>query len=625
MSSNNIKNNNNKNKKKKTQKNIKSNLDQDLKIYLENKKLIENQDDQVILPRSSRSSHKFDNQDDQQYNFYEIIDDDNDNDNDNDIIKNIKNKKDSFTLNNVNKVFDNVKLIKKSNSNLHKLDSNRNQSKNNLKSISSNENLKITKNNKLKIENIKDLNERINDITDYNSIKSSFKLGGQDIINNEINIKYRKKNQENIVICDKLKDTFKKLVLKEIKDQPNVSEIILNKNIDDDKKIKLLKKYMTYLEEDEYLSENTNKIKIEIKNIIDGNDDVIEDDIEILTNRIKHKEMPDYLKKKLLNMSNKLSSSNSNKLQNYIEDILKIPYNKKICEIDRIKQDDDSKKQFIKNIYNKLNEKLFGLDHIKNSILSYFCLKLNNPESTNKKYLCLCGPPGVGKTSIAQYLAEAIDIPHSYISMSNVDESSVLLGHSYTFDGSIYGSLSSSFINNKCRNGIIIFDELDKCSDKVQKNMLGIFDPLQNNKFKDAYFGEFYIDLSETVMIICVNSLENINEYLRNRFHVIHINDYTQKDKKIIANNYLIPKLIKEYNLYNLKINEDVIQYILNHNINEKGVRTINTDLMRIFELAVVDKYMNNANLNDEFTIKDICKLNLTISNDNKYRNIMYC
>ena len=144
--------------------------------------------------------------------------------------------------------------------------------------------------------------------------------------------------------------------------------------------------------------------------------------------------MPEELKLKLENLNVRVQSTDNIKLQNFINDVLKIPYNSKKSRIDEL-YDDSHKETYIKNIYDKLDNKLFGLENAKNSILSYFCLKLNNPSVINRKFLCLCGPPGVGKTSIVQALSDAIDIPYSYISMANINDTSILLGHSYTFEG----------------------------------------------------------------------------------------------------------------------------------------------------------------------------------------------
>ena len=109
--------------------------------------------------------------------------------------------------------------------------------------------------------------------------------------------------------------------------------------------------------------------------------------------------------------------------------------------------------------YEKLNADLFGLEETKDSIVSWICQKINNPSEASGKFLCLCGPAGVGKTSIIHSISEALDIPYSYISLANIDEPGSLIGHGYTYEGSQCGLVASGLIKNGCTNGILLFDE----------------------------------------------------------------------------------------------------------------------------------------------------------------------
>lgn len=589
------KNGGSKRKKKKQKKELKKQIKEDCELYIENK-------DPNFGKKKLKNEEEY-------FQVYDITINDT-KDKNMFIVKN-----DSFVINNGIDEFDvSVKNLKNNKNNYFLLEE--------YNQVIDDNNSKKNKNT-MKIDDITDLYIRISEINEYNCIKTAFKTNGESLLNNEISKKYNKKKcKENNTISDKLRDIFKKLVMKDTKSRPNLSNILLSKEFDDNTKIRLIKKYIKYSNEDDYLSDQAEKIRVDIDNIISKKQNIIMNDNEILTEKVNEKIMPSELKLKLENLNIRVQTSTSNKLQNFINDILKIPYNRKKTHINNL-DDEKSKQEYIKNIYKKLNDKLYGLDVVKNSILSYFCLKLNNPEAKNKKFLCLCGPPGVGKTSIVQALSQAIDIPYSYISMANINEPSILLGHSYTFEESMYGNLSSSVIKNECKNGIIIFDELDKCSEKVQKTMLGIFDPLQNSKFVDAYFGDFYLDLSETLMIICVNSIDTINPYLRDRFHVVNIEGYNDEEKRTIINNYIIPTLEKEHKI-NIDIEQKVIDYILKHNDREKGIRKINTDLSKIYELVIVDKYINNYGLNNKFTMKDISKLNLELSRENELISTLY-
>jgi len=260
--------------------------------------------------------------------------------------------------------------------------------------------------------------------------------------------------------------------------------------------------------------------------------------------------MPIELKNKLNNMYYRILLGEERKLHNFINNVIRLPYNKIPNVLDKVSDYNiEEKKEFIRLIYKKLDENLYGLNEVKDSIISFICQKINNPETKQSKYLCLCGPAGVGKTSVVNAISELLEIPYSYISLANVDESSSLIGHHYTYEGSQNGLISEAMCKNGCINGILLFDEMDKCKEKVQNTMLGIFDPLQNSKFKDTYYGIFHVDLSECMMIICLNEIDKINPILRDRLHIVNIPGYNNNEKKIIINKYILPKLSIQYKL----------------------------------------------------------------------------
>ena len=455
-------------------------------------------------------------------------------------------------------------------------------------------------------------------ISNYHLIRSPLKMAGEGILNEEINLKYTNKNKvttENINTVKKIKENFKKLVLKDNNNKPNISEIILNKDINDDIKLKILKKVIKYTMEDEVFSDDVDKIKQEINNLIKIKKLTISNDYDILLEKIENKEMPIELKNKLNDMYYRLISNEDKKLHNYIYNILRLPYNKIPNILDNISNNSkEDQKKFIESIYKKLNDNLYGLSEVKDSIISYICQKINNPTTKSSKYLCLCGAAGVGKTSIVHAISEALNMPYSYISLANIDETSLLIGHNYTFEGSQNGAISEAICKNSCTNGILLFDEIDKCKDKIQNTMLGIFDPLQNNKFKDSYFGTFYIDLSECMMILCLNDIEKINPILRDRLHIINIPGYSNKDKKVIINKYILPKLSEQYKL-EIEIEELVIDKIIIINENHKGIRQLIMYITKIYELIILDNYTNKYNFNNKFCYKDISYLKLNIEN----------
>ena len=478
----------------------------------------------------------------------------------------------------------------------------------------------------LKFEDIKDLEVKINDVADYHLINTPFKVIGEELLNEEINGKYKpkvKSNPENNQIIKKLKEVFKKLVYKESKEKPNISQVLLDNELTDELKIKILRKYIKFNTEDEVFSEEADKIKIEIKNLLKQKKLRKSDDYEELGIMVENKVIPSHLKQKLEDIYYRVIGGDQPKLHNLLTNILKLPFEKKLNIFDTISAkgiEHEKKVEFIKNLYKRLDGDLYGLEETKDSIISWICQKINNPEQVSTKYLCLCGPAGVGKTSIVHSISNSLGIPYSYISLANIDEPGSLIGHGYTYEGSQCGSIANGMISNGCVNGILLFDEIDKAKEKVQNTLLGIFDPIQNTKFRDAYFGEFYLNLSECMMIICLNDLEKVNPILRDRLHVVHIPGYSIKDKKIIVKNYIMPKLNSQYNI-DIQVEEKVIDEILDKTKSFQGIRQIQSYFVKIFELVVLDKFTSKYNFNGLFGIKNISLLKIQEPN-NAYLNM---
>lgn len=499
--------------------------------------------------------------------------------------------------------------------NMSNKNKNKKKQKNNLNITNTNEN-NIMNNN----DNIKDLVIKCKDNVDYHLIQSPFKTAGEELLNDEINMKYKSKikiQPENHQIIKKLKDTFKKLVYKDSIEKPNLSQIILDNELTEDIKLKILKKFIKYNIEDEVFSEDAEKIKIEINNLLKIKKINTSNDYDELLIKIENKEIPNNLKTRLENMYYRIISGRENKLHNFVYNVLRLPYHTKPNILDRmssIEVELEEKIKFVDSIYKKLDENLYGLYEVKDSIISYICQRINNPEIVTSKYLCLCGPAGVGKTSIVHAISEALSIPYSYLSLANIDEVGSLIGHHYTYEGSQNGALSEAICKNDCINGIILFDEVDKCREKIQNTLLGIFDPLQNHKFRDAYFGEFFVNLSKSFMILCLNDLEKINPILKDRLHIVNISGYTNSEKKVIIDRYILPKLNKQYKI-NIEIDIEVINKIIESTKDYKGIRQLIMYITKIYELIILDKFTNKFNFNNKFMLKDIDHLKLEHKN----------
>jgi ATP-dependent Lon protease len=444
----------------------------------------------------------------------------------------------------------------------------------------------------------------------------------------ELELKEFNEEKDNKKQLDIYQEEDNIIILEEI-DYDNNEDLetpynIWSNEIDKNLKLKIIRKYIKFISEDEVFSEEADKIKLEINNLIKIKNMKISNDYDELLNKVNNKIMPDNLKTKLQEIYFRTLITDDNKLTMFLNNVLRLPYHKVDNSIDLISKPNiihDDKVKFINNIYEELNSNLFGLDEVKDSIVSFICQKINNPELPNNKFLCLCGPAGVGKTSIVHTVSNALKIPYSYISMANIDESSILIGHSYTYEGSIPGCIAEALIKNDCTNGILLFDEIDKTKEKIQNVLLGIFDPMQNYKFRDAYFGDFSINLSESMMILCLNDLDKINPILRDRLHVINIPGYSISEKKVIIDTYIIPKLEKQYKL-KVNIDNKVIDYILEKTNMHKGIRQIIMNITKIYELCILDKFTNKYNFNNNFNYENISVLKL--QNDDFKSNMMY-
>lgn len=244
---------------------------------------------------------------------------------------------------------------------------------------------------------------------------------------------------------------------------------------------------------------------------------------------------------------------------------------------------------FAKKLYNVMNETCFGMLSVKEKIIDYVFKRVSNPNS-NKNILALVGPAGTGKTTIAKALSKVLDLPLIKLSLGGASDESVLTGHSFTYVGAIPGQIMKGIVENKCLNPIIYLDEVDKTgskygSDEVSNALMHILDSNQNDKFVDTYVG-FECDLSQVFWILTFNNVEAINPILRDRMNIIHIKGYSKVEKVQMAENYLIPEILKNLCLSkdNIIIPQPCIRKLIELVPEEEGVRNLQRGLENIFE-----------------------------------------
>ena len=304
---------------------------------------------------------------------------------------------------------------------------------------------------------------------------------------------------------------------------------------------------------------------------------------------------------KNINVFNTLDSSTNeySKLNNWINSIFNIPFGNYIT----INNNNNNKKT-LNDIKLKLDNKIYGHEIAKNKLLQYIGEILSGNKNTSN-IITLQGPPGIGKTALIQNaVADAFNLPFHFISLGGATDSSSLEGFDYTYEGSMYGKISDILIRSKCMNPIIYFDELDKVSETAKGeeiiNLLThMTDSIQNSHFNDKYFNGIDIDLSKVLFIFSCNDISKINKILLDRMYIIKLKSYSNLDKIKIANNYIIPQLLKEFNFENkIKIDDTIIDYIINTYTYEGGIRKLKenlTDIIKEINLRLLlSKKVNN-------------------------------
>ena len=234
----------------------------------------------------------------------------------------------------------------------------------------------------------------------------------------------------------------------------------------------------------------------------------------------------------------------------------------------------------------------YGLEKVKERILEYLAVK-QMTNSLKAPIICLVGPPGVGKTSLAKSVARALDRKFVKISLGGVKDESEIRGHRRTYLGSMPGRFIQAMKKAGTINPVFLIDEIDKMASDYKGDpasaMLEVLDPEQNAMFSDHYIEEPY-DLSKVLFIATANYLENIPNALRDRLEIIELSSYTELEKIEIAKRHLVPKQIKENGLKNsqLKIDDDMISYLIRYYTRESGVRQLERTIATVCRKSVL-------------------------------------
>jgi len=279
------------------------------------------------------------------------------------------------------------------------------------------------------------------------------------------------------------------------------------------------------------------------------------------------------------------------KSKNWVDTFMRIPFNKIEGLPISIDNGVDKCHEFMENAQKTLDQAVYGLNDAKMQIMQMLGQLLTNPKSIGTA-IAIHGPPGTGKTSLVKEgISKILNRPFAFIALGGATDSSFLEGHGYTYEGSTWGKIVQILIDSKCMNPVIYFDELDKISDTPRgEEIAGILthltDTSQNSQFHDKYFAEIDFDLSKCLFIFSYNDESKVNPILKDRMYRIKTKGYMSKEKTIIANNYLLPRIREQvrFNEDQIIIPNDVIGHIIDTLCNkEDGVRNLKRCLEIIY------------------------------------------
>lgn len=314
-----------------------------------------------------------------------------------------------------------------------------------------------------------------------------------------------------------------------------------------------------------------------------------------------------------------------NKISKWLNSLSQIPFDNYVKMPVSLNDGQTKIQTFLNNAYKILDSTIYGQINAKNKIMQILAQWISNPNSISQ-IIALEGPPGVGKTSLIKHgVSKALNRPFCFYALGGANDISNLEGHSYTYEGAIYGRMVEMLMESKVMNPVIFFDELDKISECAKGNEINgllthLTDSSQNNVFNDKYFSGINIDFSKALFFFSYNDINLINHILKDRLTIVKFEGYNNQEKINIVKDFIIPDLLKNIGFLetDIIIDPSTIEYIINNfTNNEEGVRNIKRKIEDIFLkinlLRLIGTNDNNNIINIQYKIDNLVfPLNIT-------------
>lgn len=391
-----------------------------------------------------------------------------------------------------------------------------------------------------------------------------------------------------------------------------IETVRLENEIEDNLKVKLEEEQKEYM-----LREKIKLIKEEL-----GEVDLKDADIDKIRNKMNSLDLPESIIKRLNEEIDRYSLTSSaspevTTIRTYIDWLLCLPWNK-------LSKDNTD----VKKITEVLNNSHFGLESVKKRIIEYIAVK-KKTNTSNSPIICLVGPPGVGKTSLASSIAKALNKDFVKVSLGGINDEAEILGHRRTYVGASPGKIIQQMKKANTSNPVFLIDEVDKLTKDYKGDpasaLLEILDKEQNDKFCDNYIEEEF-DLSNVIFILTANNIGGIPAPLLDRLEIIELSSYTIYEKLNIAKYHLIPDLLNEYKVKNIKFTDSAIQKIITYYTKEAGARDLYRQIDSIIRKAIINNDKSSKIVIDNGDVEaylGATKYNITINDTNTKTGIV--